>query len=247
MSEQRVVPTIGLTLSSEATAERVAEYRKALECQGAAVCEVTAKAPRAIEAFDGLLFAGGGDVCPEFDAYESPPDGRLLQGCCPGRDKLELDLCRAALDRAAPILGICRGAQVLGVALGGRLMWDIGAQMRDAKPHRMAAGKGDACHLVRIARDSKLREILEADEIWVNSFHHQAVVSLGEQCRAVAWSEDGVIEAIEVVGEGVVLGVQWHPERMASDERQRRLFEAFAAAAGECARKRPHWAGGGST
>ena len=232
MTEQRAAPTIALTLSSHAAANKVAQYRTALARQGAAVCEVRPNTPQPIEAFHGLLLSGGGDIAPEREAYQSPPDPCRLQSVCPARDELEFGLCQAALDHAVPVLGICRGAQVLGVALGGTLVWDIDTELRDVEPHRTPDASGDAWHSLKIASDSFLRRILRVGSLRVNSSHHQANSSLGAGVRAVAWSKDGMIEAIEEESERFVLGVQWHPERMLDeDPRQARLFEVFVDAA----------------
>lgn len=148
------------------------------------------------------------------------------------RDELELDLCREGFARGMPILGICRGAQVLGVACGGGLVQDIESEIADAERHSLREGEKSARHWIRLAPDSRLREIMSTARVRVNSSHHQANGQLGASAAAVAWSEDGVIEGIEAKRATFVIGVQWHPERMwRRAPRQCRLFAAFVAAA----------------
>ncbi len=155
------------------------------------------------------------------------------------RDELELGLCRLALAEGMPILGICRGAQVLGVALGGKLVQSIEAEIADALPHAGARGQGAVRHWVTLALGSRLREIMGAERIRVNSSHRQSNGPLGPSARRVAWSADEVTEGIEHTGAGLVVGVQWHPERMwRRAPRQRRLLAAFVEAARDHAGRR---------
>ncbi len=128
------------------------------------------------------------------------------------RDDAEVALARAAIDHGVPVLGICRGMQVLNVALGGRLHQDVSG-------HALTP---PATHPVRTASGSLARRLVGA-RLDVNSLHHQAVADLGRGVRATAWSDDGMVEAIELPGRAV-LGVQWHPE-MRPDEVQKALFE----------------------
>ena len=232
------VPTIGITLPSRAgepKAQRHAErltawYRAAIEAHGARVIELPPDdlliAP---DGLDGIVLTGGGDVHPRH--YGQRPHPKLGQ-VDEARDRFELRLSQAALTRGIPLLGVCRGAQVLGVALGGDLTQDIDSQVEDAEKHP-AGDRGMASHhWVEIAPDSRLSTVMGARRVRVNSSHHQANARLGPGVRKAAWSQDGVIEAIEWGGENFVLGVQWHPERMwRRAPRQRRLFDAFVAAA----------------
>ncbi len=175
---------------------------------------------------DGLLLAGGVDVDPSL--YGEPPHARLGR-VERDRDDLELALTREAAARGVPILGVCRGAQVLGVAFGGKLHQDLPSDLGT----RVHAAEGDAAarHRVRLAAGSRLRGILETDEVEVNSFHHQAISVVASGLRAVAWSEEGVIEGVESEPGGFLIGVQWHPEQMSESEPARRLFAAFVKAA----------------
>ena len=208
-------PTVGLTVPSSATEEQTRPYRAALEACGARVVEL--RAGDEAVALDGLLLSGGGDVEPGRFGQEKHAK---TAGIDPERDELELRMAGAALADGAPILGICRGAQVLGVALGGTLVQDVPDLTPNALPH------ADAKHGVRLACDSRIGAILGCERLEVNSYHHQANGLLGDAVRAAAWSDDNVIEAIEAADRPFVIGVQWHPEVGAlGDERQRRLFE----------------------
>jgi putative glutamine amidotransferase len=211
-----------VTFSSRATPEQRRAYVGALEAQGARVVEVeTGVGEPRIEGLDGLLLSGGGDIDPVlFGRARHPKTGNVDAA----RDEFELCLTREAMASGLPVLGICRGAQVLGVAFGGNLTQDIPDLVPNARQH------SDNSHEVRVVVDSLLGRILGSERLEVNSFHHQANGIPGGELRAVAWSDDNVIEAIEAPEPGFVLGVQWHPERMA-DPIQARLFAAFAAAA----------------
>jgi putative glutamine amidotransferase len=211
--------------------ERVPEeYCWALARHGARVLALSAQPPGPpLEELDGLLLSGGGDVDPVH--YGRPRHPRCGEPEA-ARDEFELRLTRQAVAAGIPVLGICRGAQVLGVALGGTLIQDIPCQRPGALEHN------NARHWVRVAEGSRLREILACDRLEVNSFHHQANDCLGEGLQPSAWSEDSVIEAIERDGEGFAMGVQWHPERMSGDPCQERLFAAFLGASQEHGRSR---------
>jgi len=221
---------IGVTLSSRATEKQRRQCRRALEQHGARVLELPPQADAETGGLDGLLLSGGGDMHPRY--YGECPRAELRDVDC-ARDELELALTGAALAAGMPLLGICRGAQVLGVALGGGLIQDIPSERPGALVHRIEEESQTAWHWVGIAGDSRLSAIMGAGRVNVNSFHHQANGPLGEDARAVAWAEDGVVEAIDGAAHEFVLGVQWHPERMLDDDAQRRLFEVFVAAARE--------------
>jgi putative glutamine amidotransferase len=188
---------------------------------------VEGEVPEALEAIDALILPGGGDVDP---AHYGGARHDANYGISQERDGFELSLARAALARRnLPVLCICRGMQLLNVALGGDLVSHIpdryGMQVAHRHPDVLPVQ-----HDVRIEPASRLASILGESEVVVHSFHHQAVGRLGRGLRAVAWSPDGVIEAVESDDHPFVVGVQWHPELGAlSDERQRRLFEALLA------------------
>jgi putative glutamine amidotransferase len=138
------------------------------------------------------------------------------------------------LAHGLPIFGICGGAQVLNVALGGSLYQDIPSQVPKAHKH---AGLPDRAHLVDIVPGTRLAAIVSAPEMRVNSLHHQAVKVPGQGMIVSANARDGVVEAVELPGHSFVIGVQWHPERLfAHDEPSRQLFAAFTRAASTYAR-----------
>ena len=226
-------PIIGITFSArvrddEATRRAADAYRVALETHGAEVTELLPGGGLpTVERLDGLLLTGGVDVDPSL--YGERPHAKLGR-VERARDDLELALTREAAARGVPILGLCRGVQVLGVAFGGKVYQDLPSDLGTSA--HAAEGDAGARHRVRLAAGSRLREIIGQDEVEVNSFHHQAISVVASGLRAVAWAEDGVIEAVEGESGGFLLGVQWHPERMTESEPARRLFAAFVAAAG---------------
>jgi putative glutamine amidotransferase len=172
---------------------------------------------------EGILLTGGVDVDPSL--YGEPPLPRLGK-IDPLRDYYEINLTRKALQKKKPVLAICRGIQVLNVALGGTLYQDIYTQIENPIKHGQTAPRFHPTHNVEILKDSKLYEIFKTSEIRVNSFHHQAIKDLGQNLIATAWSGDGLIEGVEKNDEEFVLGVQWHPERMIKGE-MIKIFKAF--------------------
>lgn len=184
---------------------------------------VEGETQEALDAVEALILPGGGDVDP---AHYGGVRHEANYGISAERDGFELALARAALARRdLPILCICRGMQLLNVALGGDLISHIPDHFGDEVVHRRP--ELQACqHPVRIDPASELARLLGATELDVHSVHHQAVGRLGRGLRAAAWSPDGVVEAVESTDHPFVIGVQWHPELGAlGDERQRRLFE----------------------
>jgi len=187
------------------------------------------------ERLDGLLLCGGGDLAPE--TYGAGDTG-LCSDIVPARDTLELALTRRALADGLPLLGICRGIQVLNVAAGGSLIQDIPTALPHALPHRTppTLPRDHPAHTVRIEPDSLLGRLYDGDgketsgEFCVNSTHHQAIEALGQGLRITARASDGVIEAIEGAAPSCfVLGVQWHPEELqnAPDALHRALFASL--------------------
>lgn len=185
---------------------------------------------------DGLLIPGGVDMCPsQYGEEVLPVCGRLD----PARDAVELQLTRWAVADKKPVLGLCRGEQVINVALGGSLYQDVGTQVAGAQMHEYYPTKGFArthlAHPVEVTAGTRLRDLLEEASVPVNSMHHQAVKRLGDGLVASAFAPDGVIEAIEGTGDGFLVGVQWHPEMFEAHEPStRHLFREFVnAAAGD--------------
>jgi putative glutamine amidotransferase len=196
---------------------------------------VEGEIPEALEAVSGLILPGGGDVDP---AHYGGAHHEANYGISSERDRFELALARAALARPElPVLCICRGMQLLNVALGGDLIAHIPDHFGDHVVHRDPK-RLPVPHPVRIDPESRLARILGATDIVVQSVHHQAVRRLGKGLRAVAWSADGVVEAIESERHPFVLGLQWHPELDAlSDAQPLRLFaELISRANGRCTR-----------
>jgi gamma-glutamyl-gamma-aminobutyrate hydrolase PuuD len=218
-----------------------AQYVGALSRAGARGVVLAAQDPapaaEILAPFDGLLLIGGGDVEARRYGLRPHPTEYLE----PERDELELALSREAVRSGLPTLAICRGAQVLNVALGGSLHQHL-PEMASMAAHGQAP-VGDAIdHSVRVAVGTTLSAICGSVLDACNSQHHQGIDRLGAGLVAVGWSDDGLIEAVETIGpdgsgSGWVLGVQWHPERTAADDpSQQALFDAFA----ERARTRTH-------
>jgi putative glutamine amidotransferase len=161
----------------------------------------------------GLLFVGGEDLAPERYGERNHHCERINEP----RDAFELDLLAAALKDDVPILAVCRGIQVLAVALGGTLYQDIQIEQRAAGVRSRVIHRGpkhtDSSHRIAIDPGSMLARLIGRRTTLVNSHHHQAVRSLGPKTRVVARANDGTIEAIEHASNRFVLGVQWHPER----------------------------------
>jgi putative glutamine amidotransferase len=183
------------------------------------------------ERLHGLLIPGSpADIDPA--CYGEEPHPRLGP-VNPLRADFEIRMVRLALTRGLPVFGICGGSQVLNVALGGPLYQDIPSQVAKAYKH---SGSPERAHTVDIVPGTRLAAILDAQEMRVNSLHHQAVKVPGQGLVVSASARDGVIEAVEISSQPFVMGVQWHPERLfVEDEASQRLFSAFvqAAAAGQ--------------
>lgn len=183
----------------------------------------------ALEHIDGLLLSGGGDLNPLF-VGEEPVNA--LHGINHRRDLAELLLVRLAADRQIPMLGICRGLQMITAALGGDLYQDLYSQ-RDgmcAIKHSQDLDRAYASHTVGVAEGSVLERVMQSRTLAVNSFHHQAVKSPGPQLRVCALAPDGIIEAVESAEHKSILGVQWHPECfvLRGDESMLPLFRWLA-------------------
>lgn len=184
----------------------------------------------ALDRFDGFLLAGGADI----DARCFGEENLKFNGeISPLRDELEIELARVAIDSGKSLLAICRGVQVLNVALGGTLYQDIHTQMKDREllKHWQEAPDWYPVHDVSLDRDTKLWNCFQKDTLGVNSFHHQAVKDIGKGLRTAAISSDGVIEALEHESHRFAVGVQWHPELMWRENSSfLELFKAFVRA-----------------
>lgn len=178
----------------------------------------------------GLLLTGGGDMDPAL--FDETPHATLYD-VAPARDTLETSVLRLALQRGVPVLAVCRGIQVLNVALGGSLYQDVGTDPGTQLLHGQKEPRDQPTHKVKVTPGSRLAETLGADELEVNSMHHQAIKRLGRGLTAVAWAPDQIVEGVELDDPArFVLGVQWHPEELVGhSEPARRLFAALVAAA----------------
>lgn len=187
------------------------------------------EAGQRLSRFDGLLLVGGGDIDPACYGQEPAPEVSHVN---PARDEFEIPLVRAAIDRGTPTLCICRGHQVLNVALGGTLHQHISGRA-GLFAHRNEDGSDGVVHEIRAEPGSRVAKAMGGVErAHTFSHHHQAVDEIGTGLIPVAWSDDGILEAVEL-DEGWVLGIQWHAEATASsDPTQQAIFEALVREAG---------------
>lgn len=184
--------------------------------------------PRWLEAVDGIVFIGGGDINPSLFGSSGH---ETIYNLSPERDAVETALMRAWLQQPKPALAICRGLQVLNTVLGGTLHVHLPDVVGETVLHR-APPRNPIKHTVRIDENSRLGALL-GSEVETASWHHQAVERLGEGLRAVAWAPDGVVEAVELEGCTQLLAVQWHPEITAPDDaKQQYLFDVLVRQAG---------------
>jgi putative glutamine amidotransferase len=190
-----------------------------------------ARAMGALEGIDALLLTGGEDLDP---AWYGAPASPLLGDVDRERDLFELALFAAARQRGMPILGICRGIQLINVALGGTLWQHLPGERPSAIRHDRGDARDTRTHGVSIEAGTCAATVLGRTAMDVNSFHHQGIRDLAPPLRASAWAEDGLVEAVESAsGEPWLLAVQWHPEEMHNDAAapERGLFRALAEAA----------------
>lgn len=186
---------------------------------------------------DGVLFSGGADIDPaRFGATDVHP---TTYGIDHRRDAFELELTEAAVSAGVPVLGICRGIQVINVALGGTLHQDIGPDSRrDAtiahRQHEVGLAHHDIGHEATLSDHPLIRGLYGSATVGVNSFHHQALDRVAPALQPAAWSPDGLVEAVVGAGDAFLLGVQWHPELMfRAHPGQLAPFRSLVAAARE--------------
>lgn len=192
------------------------------------------------QGIDGLLLSGGSDLDPDYYGEEPLSE---LGVTLPERDAFEMIILKYALERGVPVFGICRGLQVLNVALGGTLYQDLPSQLHpDLIAHLQQMPKWQWTHEVEVNGDSEVAKITQTTELRVNSYHHQAIKDLADGLVAVAHASDGVIEAVEFrdLSERWLVGVQWHAESMRDTEgpEHRNLFKAHVGAAEQHALRR---------
>ncbi|PKM90229.1 MAG: peptidase C26 [Firmicutes bacterium HGW-Firmicutes-12] len=204
------------------------EYVRAVYIAGGIPVLIPTMEPSLVEnyyqLFDGLIFSGGDDIDPHYFG-EEPLRG--LGETTPLRDSFELALAKLALEGNKPVLGICRGIQVLNIAAEGSVHQDLNDKSN--QQHRQKAPRWYPTHHIKVDGDSRLYRILGTNTLRVNSFHHQAINFVGSKLRAVSWSRDGLVEAVEIRDTSrFFIGVQWHPECSHSkDEFSIRLFNSF--------------------
>ena len=189
--------------------------------------------PAPLDGASGLLLPGGGDIDPEW--YGCPRHPRT-KNVSHRRDRFELTLLGAALEHDIPVLAICHGMQLLNVLLGGTLDQHL-SDNADRLDHDRDRPRAEPVHEIRVKEGSLLADVLGPREAPVNSHHHQGLEKIGRDLEEIAWSGDGVLEAVQMKGQRWVLGVQWHPEAMAPvHDLQKRIFDTFVE---QCARATP--------
>jgi putative glutamine amidotransferase len=214
-------PRIGITVSQRRGDTYYDPYRRAVEAVGAEPVDVPPGTP-ALPDLDGLLLPGGWDVDPAL--YGEPPDPKL--GPVDRElDETELRLFTQAHDKGLPVMGICRGQQVINVAMGGSLVQHL--EDHDVRDH----GRNHLAHTIDVEPSSELGQAAGEHKIRVNSFHHQAVKKLAGGLHQTARGEDGTVEGVES-DDGLIVAVQCHPEELTTDlPWARNLFERFIARA----------------
>ena len=179
--------------------------------------------------WDAFLFTGGQDVSPAVYGQQALP---VCGECCHLRDDMECALLALALERDKPVFGICRGIQLINAALGGTLYQDLPAQAPSGVEHHQSPPYDRPVHQVEIVEDTPLFGLLNKRVLSVNSYHHQAVRDLAPGLRAMAYSTDGLVEAVYAPGKRYVWAVQWHPEfSFQTDSDSKKLFQSFVDAA----------------
>ncbi len=182
---------------------------------------------RQLDGVDGILLTGGDDYDPAI--YEQATHAST-KPVLPRRGRYDLAVARRVVARGLPVLGVCGGAQLLNIALGGTLVQDIPSQRARADEHRRQ-GDSDSVHTVQVEQGSRLAAIVGAGALEANSSHHQAIDVVARGLRVVARAPDGIIEAVERSKGPLLLGVQWHPERLADRPSHLALFQALVQAA----------------
>lgn len=181
------------------------------------------------EMCDGILFTGGQDVTPALYGEER------LSVCgetCGLRDTMETYFFKKCFQDDKPAFGICRGIQFINVMMGGTLYQDLSSEYKKCNiDHHMKPPYDRVCHEVCISAGTPLHRLLQTERIGVNSYHHQAVRRLGDGLLPMAYSQDGLVEAVQVKGKSFIWAVQWHPEfNFKTDESSRKIVKAFVEA-----------------
>lgn len=216
-------PTVGITSSRRGGRYMWWFYRLAMQIFGARPIRLVAPVQDLDPtAFDELIIGGGDHISAEVYHGKTTLDVRID----PARDAMELALLRHGIASGTPVLGVCRGAQMLNVYYGGSLHQDLRAVFTD----HPALWTPLPRKRVRLARDSRIARLMEVDEVRVNSLHRQAIDRVGTGLQVTGWDEYGTIQSVEDPGAAFRIGVQWHPEFLIHHRAQRRLFGGFIAA-----------------
>lgn len=229
ISTNYLIETVGAELGQERAYVNCAYFDAVIKAGGIPLLlpfvEEQAIARAQMEQIDGLLLSGGIDVNPHIYGEEPHP---MLGPIYPKRDAHELHLIQIAKEANKPILGICRGLQIINAAFGGSLYQDIPYMTNTEIQHSQKVQKHIATHTVELKRRSILREIFGNETLMTNSLHHQAIKQLADSFTVSACTKDGIIEGIEKPNDPFILGVQWHPEMMIPyDPKMQKLFDFF--------------------
>lgn len=176
---------------------------------------------------DGIYFTGGGDVNPIL-LNEDPH--KNIGYICPERDMFEVELFKKAFSKKIPILGVCRGAQIINIAAGGTIFQDLNTQVDNHICHKQLSPTplSSYFHQVLLKQDTILYDIYKSNSIYTNSYHHQSIKNPAPDFIVSASTSDGIVEAIEYIGDIFILGVQWHPEVLNSIHKEAlRIYDRF--------------------
>ncbi len=216
-------PRIGVTLSERRSFWIWIMHWHAIVRAGGWPLKITAKNPRSCDQLDGIVVGGGDDISFQYDDAEFVPNARYD----PARDSLERTLLEDAFERDLPVLGVCRGAQMVNLVKGGTLHSDL-ADISDTSPPGTTVLPRK---IVELERTSRLAEIMRCNPCRVNALHHQAVDRPGDGLRIVARDQDGIVQGIEAPNTRFLVGVQWHPELLPASVSQMNIFKALVQAA----------------
>lgn len=215
-------PIIGLTCQNELLVGRSINrlnttYIKAIIASGGVpiiipIQEDDTNIERYIDIIDGIIFTGGEDVSPLYFGEEPIKE---VNEICHDRDATEMTLFNKAYEKSLPIYGICRGHQLINIALGGTIFQDIYMQLPNVGGHTCANNLQEGHHTITISTDSIMFEIFNKERLIVNSLHHQAINRIGNDLRVTSTAFDGLVESIESTNDKFILGTQFHPEVMA--------------------------------
>lgn len=229
-------PIIGLALSNRVKSKKIYsvinnDYIKAVQMAGGIPVLIPfsnniENIKMYTDKIQGIIFTGGEDISPL--TYNEDPI-KEVECIIEERDKFELELFKEVYKKKIPILGICRGLQIINVALGGSLYQDIYVQLPNINGHSPKhALRSNLYHSVKIEKNSKLFDIFKTKDLKVNSFHHQSVKKLGKDLKITALSNDGIVEGIESLTEKFLVAVQWHPENLVEHHGEfLKFFEAL--------------------